>query len=136
MILHYYFVKGENDVLGTESAALKRPLENVMEGGPPAKQSNRVDEQAFKQMRLPNPCPLPATFSGILLDAISKNKLKGNLKTRLLRECAAFLQGICPHPRQHEYVAMAKAICDKYEDLKDIKPNNGEYWVKLKKDNY
>ena len=51
------------------------------------------------------------------------------MKLRLLREAATFYESMCPKPTSSEYTEMAKVLCDAYPQLKDKKPNNGEYWV-------
>ena len=51
------------------------------------------------------------------------------MKTRLLREASTFYYGLCPHPTHDEYVTMAVALCDKFEQLRDKKPVQGKYWV-------
>lgn len=116
----------------------KRPLENQCESGPPTKQRNLTENNSpspsllsLKNMRLPMPCPLPTTFSGVVMKAISDNMLKANMKTRLIRECTSFYLGLCPYPRSNEYIEMAKTICNKYPELQDINPKNGEYWVNV-----
>ena len=84
--------------------------------------------QAAKQLRLPDPCPLPHNFSLITTKAIENNSLKGNVKLRLTREAASFYYGICPKPTSTEYINMAKTLCDKYPQLKDKGPDK-DYWV-------
>ena len=80
--------------------------------------------------RLPDPCPLPNSFSGIARQAIEQGQLTGNMKTRLLREAAMFYFGICSGGSSSEYITMAKTLCKEYPELKDKKPViEGEYWV-------
>lgn len=114
---------------------MKRPLENQYESGPPIKKKSSSEDSpslsSLRNMRLPKPCPLPTTFSGAVMKAISKNMLKANMKTRLLRECTLFYQGLCPYPRSNEYIEMAKTITNKYPELKDMNPKDGEYWVSI-----
>ncbi len=83
-------------------------------------------------LRLPSTCPLPTSvFTPEVLEAIKdQSKLKGLMKTRLLREASRFYWGICRRPTHDEYVAMSIALCDEYPPLKDKKPINGKYWVR------
>ena len=124
---------------GTATLPLKRPLPGVDEGFEPAPLQKIVKEEnprpaqpSLKLMpkvtRLPVPCPLPLFTTGSL-EAAKRGGLKGNTKLRLLREAATYYNGICPWPTAQEYAEMAKTICDKYPQLKDKMPLNGEYWV-------
>ena len=76
------------------------------------------------------PLPLPAAFSPAVQAAIQQDKLTGLLKLLMLRECSSFFQGICPHPKPSEYLAMSKSLCDKYPTFRDENSLNGEYWVR------
>ena len=51
------------------------------------------------------------------------------MKLRLERQAAAYYWGLCPWPKTSEYDAMAKAMCDKYPQLKSGK--HKEYWVSM-----
>ena len=81
-------------------------------------------------MRLSKPCPMPVDFSPHVSSCIAKNMLKGNVKFRMLRECALYFHGKCPCPNSSEYTEMARSLCVKYTQLQDLCPQNGEYWVK------
>ena len=87
--------------------------------------------------RLLDPCPVPNSFSRVTLQAIEKKQLKGNLKTRLLREAAMFYFGICSGGLSSEYITIAKTLCKEYPELKDKKPViEGEYWASYCQSNY
>ena len=86
-------------------------------------------KQSPQALRLPKPCPMPSAFSAIVQSGIANQDITGNIKLRMLRECSMFMYGHCPNPTSVEYVEMAKALCDKYPQLQDINPKNGEYWV-------
>ena len=60
---------------------------------------------------LPDPCPLPNSFSRITRQAIEQGKLTGNAKTRLLQEAAMFYFGICSGGSSTEYITIAKTLC-------------------------
>ena len=57
--------------------------------------------------RLPDPCPLPNSFSRITHQAIEQGQLSGNMKTRLLREAVMFYFGICSGGSSTEYITIA-----------------------------
>lgn len=78
---------------------------------------------------LPNPCPLPDTFDGIVRAAIANNKIVGDVKVRLIRQAGKFYYRLCPQPTSQEYQIMAITLCEKFEQLKD-KACSGAYWVK------
>ena len=82
-----------------------------------------------KDMRLPTPCPLPTVFTEDVAQAIATNNIKGIMRIRLERQAAAYYHGICPWPKPSEYNNMAKAMCDKYHQLKSSKYK--EYWVSV-----
>ena len=82
-----------------------------------------------KQIRLPVPCPVPTSFTRDVMDAINTDRLKGIMKTRLLRQGSVFYWGLCPRPTQSEYNEMSTALCDRFPQLKDKRPVNGRYWV-------
>ena len=80
--------------------------------------------------RLPEPCPLPSTYSRKTTEAIEQGNLLGTAKTRLLREAATFYFGICSgRCCSSDYVTIAKTLCREYPQLKDKMAPNGEYWV-------
>lgn len=79
--------------------------------------------------RLPEPCPLPNTFSRKTMDAIERGELLGTAKTRMSREAAAFYFGVCSGRCSSDYITIAKTLCKEYPQLKDKMPTNGEYWV-------
>ena len=81
------------------------------------------------ELRLPDPCPLPNNFTRKTNEACERGELTGTLKLSLLREASAFYYGLCPKPTPTEYVTMAKTLCNKFPQLKDKRPINGEYWV-------
>ena len=74
-----------------------------------------------RNMRLPTPCPLPTLFTEDVEQAIAANNIKGIMKLRLERQAAAYYYGICPRPKPSEYSDMAKAMCDKFHQLKSSK---------------
>ncbi len=82
-----------------------------------------------KDLRLPDPCPLPNSLTPKTKQAVEQGELAGHIKLRLLREASCFYQGICPQPTATEYVTMAKTLCQKYPQLQDKRPINGESWV-------
>lgn len=79
--------------------------------------------------RLPEPCPLPNTFSRKTIDAIERGDLLGTAKTRMLREAATFYFGVCSGRCASDYITVAKTLCREYPQLRDKMPTNGEYWV-------
>ena len=101
--------------------SISSPLSN-------ASSSPTVTKQV-KNLRLPSPCPIPTNFTTDITSAIAEDKLRGVLKTRLLRQAAQFYWGLCPRPDHNEYIARASALCEKYLQLKDKKPIHGKYWV-------
>ena len=78
---------------------------------------------------LPEPCPLPI-LSDKTKEVLTRG-IKGNNKFFLLREAVTFYEGLCPKPTNEEYVAMAKALCYKYPELKDKNPVENRYWVSV-----
>ena len=73
---------------------------------------------SHSEKRLPTLCPLPA-FTPIVQQGIENNKIKGNLKTRMLRESANHYYGLCPRPYPQEYRRMALSLCDLCPQLRD-----------------
>ena len=130
-----------------EEKSFKRPLQEITKNEEPCakkrpslKSEKSNDEgcklpktasavMQVKQLRLPVPCPVPATFTPDVLRAIENNQLLGVMKTRLLRQAAGFYWGLCPRPTHDEYVAMSMSLCDKYPQLRDKRPPQGKYWV-------
>ena len=82
-------------------------------------------------LRLPSPCPTPTVFTPDVAVAIEQNKLKGLMKLRFLRQCVLFYWGVCPRPTPFEYRTMAITLCNKFPSLKDKKPKDGKYWVRI-----
>lgn len=78
---------------------------------------------------LPNPCPLPTTFTKKTNEACEKNQLLGTKKLAFLREASIYYYGLCPNPTSAEYITMAKTLCHKYPQLKDKISSEGQYWV-------
>ena len=118
------------------STPCKRPAESRSPSEAPAHKRSPIQLTATSptctsQLRLPKPCPIPKAFTSIVESSIEANAIYGSTKLRMLRECAYFWYGVCPKPTATEYTEMAKTICDKYPNLKDISPRNGEYWVGL-----
>ena len=113
-----------------EPAAKRPPLKsngNSDKGCTPANTASAVMQ--VKQLRLPVPCPVPTNFTPNVLRAIENKQLLGIMKTRLLRQAASFYWGLCPRPTHDEYVAMSITLCDKYPQIRDKMPSQGEYWV-------
>ena len=82
--------------------------------------------------KLPDPCPLPTTFSKKTRQAIETGNISGNAKTRLLREAALFYYSLCDGCNtgvSSTYVTIARALCAEYPQLRDKRPINGQYWV-------
>ncbi len=79
--------------------------------------------------RLPEPCPLPSSFSQKTIDAIERGDLLGTAKTRMLREAATFYFGICSGRYFSDYTTIAKTLCKEYPQLRDKMPTNDGYWV-------
>ena len=69
--------------------------------------------------RLPDPCPLPTSFSKRVQKSLERGVLSGNAKLALLRESFTYYYGICPNPLVHEYDTMCKKLCEKFPELKD-----------------
>ena len=83
--------------------------------------------------RLPNPCPLPTSFSKRVQKSLERGTLSGNAKLMFLREAFTFYYGICPNPLPHEYETMCETLCNKYPELKDKLPvDEKKPWVSLK----
>ena len=78
---------------------------------------------------LPEPCPVPTTFSRKTMEAIEKGALVGNAKIRLLREAGMFYFGVCSGRCSSDYITIAKTLCREYPQLRDKMARNGEYWV-------
>lgn len=98
---------------GTPAAKRQPPLGDKVPATTDTKESP-VNRTAIvthiKQLRLPVPCPLPTNFTKKVTNAIQNNQVKGVLKTRLLRQAAAFYWGLCPRPTHDEYVTMAVTL--------------------------
>lgn len=84
---------------------------------------------SVKVLRLPEPCPVPTTFSKEVSRAIEDDNVTGLIKDRLKRQIGTFYYGICPKPSPSEYTIMAKTVCQKYTQLQDKKTTR--YWVSL-----
>ena len=104
----------------------KRALSPDKENHDPDKTPTRPDTSVC---RLPEPCPLPNTFSRKTMDAIERGELLGTAKTRMLREAATFYFGVCSGRYSSDYITIAKTLCKEYPQLKDKMPTNEEYWV-------
>ena len=111
------------------SYKLESPSQQEPTLTPPTLTPNQIPVMSS---RLPVPCPLPMSFSPCVTKAIADNKILGNNKLALIRECSLFYYGLCPYPTPKEYETMAKLLCDKYPDLKNKIPVNGSYWVSNK----
>ena len=83
----------------------------------------------YSEKRLPSPCPLP-TFTPIVQQGIENQKIKGNIKTRMLRESANHFYGLCPRPTPKEYQIMSIALCDLCPQLRD-KTKDSCNWVSI-----
>lgn len=118
-------IDDENILTQNESSKRQKleTIEEVVEELPQHKLSVNI-----KNLRLPDPCPLPTNFSEATIKAIQTGKLIGNLKLRLTREAASFYYGICPNPTSAEYTTKARTLCDNYPQLKDKDPTT-DYWV-------
>jgi len=79
-----------------------------------------------KSMRLPAPCPCPSMFTDDVTQAI-ESKIIGIMKLRMQRQAATYYWGICPWQKTTEYNTMAKAMCNKYPQLRS---KSAEYWVR------
>ena len=80
--------------------------------------------------RLPDPCPLPTTFSKKVSKALESGPLAGNEKLMFLREVFTFYYGVCPNPLPCEYDKISEALCLKYPELQDKLPvDQGKPWV-------
>ena len=86
-------------------------------------------EVSVKVLRLPEPCPIPTTFSEEVLRAIENDNITGLVKDRLQRQIGQFYYGLCPRPLPEEYTIMAKTACNKFPQLQDKKTTR--YWVSL-----
>ena len=51
---------------------------------------------------LPNPCPLPDNFDGIVKAAIANKKIMGDMKVRLIRQAGKYYYRLCPQPTSQE----------------------------------
>ena len=74
-----------------EASGEPEPSRKALENSKPILIKPEIDQQCT----LPDPRPLPTTFSKKTLQAIEKGNLSGNAKTRLLREAALFYYGLC-----------------------------------------
>ena len=79
--------------------------------------------------RLPEPCPIPTSFSRRVQQACLADDLSGLNRLAFVREAGMYYDGICPNPTPLEYTTMAKTLCNTFPQLRDKKPPNGEYWV-------
>ena len=97
----------------------KRELSLELSDSPPCKRKKNDDGEA-RNKRLPNHCPVPLAFTTAVHACIKISKISGNLKYRMLCECASFYYGLCPEPTPSEYQEIAKTICNKYPMLQDM----------------
>lgn len=75
---------------------------------------------------LPKDLPFPQCFSIAVERAIADNNVQP-VRLKLMNDISSFYYGICKHPRQGDYCRIARKVCDRFPELKDV--NSDKYWV-------
>lgn len=127
------YIDDYNDGSMTQEEQPPSLEQEVLDSVPAKKQklqiTSRPSADQIPDLRLPQPCPLPNTFSVETLEDEKKGQLVGCNKYRMLREACSFYRGICPNPTPSEYTIMAQTLCERFPQIKDKLPQDGIPWV-------